>query len=124
MLKKFIISQIAKIKVAHSIPGRIRFKVNSMKMIPDEYKEYQKFLFEALEKLDGITNVEINLVTGSILVNYDINKLYEKKVLKWVDTIKSVGINNYDVIEKYGDTNLDFVIKTINQQLDEAVKNI
>ncbi|WP_297639153.1 HMA2 domain-containing protein [uncultured Clostridium sp.] len=124
MLKKFIISQIAKIKVSHSIPGRIRFKVNSMKMIPDEYKEYQKFLFEALEKLDGVTNVEINLVTGSILVNYDINKLYEKKVLKWVDTIKSVGINNYDVIEKYGDTNLDFVIKTINQQLDEAVKNI
>lgn len=124
MLKKFIISQIAKIKVSHSIPGRIRFKVNSMKMIPDEYKEYQKFLFEALEKLDGITNVEINLVTGSILVNYDINKLYEKKVLKWIDTIKSVGINNYDVIEKYGDTNLDFVIKTINQQLDEAVKNI
>lgn len=124
MLKKFIISQIAKIKVSHSIPGRIRFKVNSMKMIPDEYKEYQKFLFEALEKLDGITNVEINLVTGSILVNYDINKLYEKKVLKWVDTIKAVGINNYDVIEKYGDTNLDFVIKTINQQLDEAVKNI
>ncbi|MGL5647582.1 MAG: HMA2 domain-containing protein [Clostridium sp.] len=124
MLKKFIISQIAKIKVVHSIPGRIRFKVNSMKMIPDEYKDYQKFLFEALEKLDGITNVEINLVTGSIIVNYDINKLYEKKVLKWVDTIKSIGINNYDIIEKYGETNLDFVIKTINQQLDEAVKSI
>lgn len=124
MFKKMIISQLAKMKVYHSIPGRIRFKMNSLKMIPDEYRVYEKFLHQALQKLDGIEKVEVNTVTGSILVIYDINKVYEKKILKWVDKVKSIGIKNYDLIEKYGETNLDYVVKTIEQQLDEALKEI
>lgn len=124
MFKKFIISQLAKIKVSHSIPGRIRFKVNSLKMIPEEYVVYEKFLHQALKKLDGIETIEVNTVTGSILVTYDINKVYEKRILKWVDKIKEIGIKNYDLIEKYGESNLDYVVKTIEQQLDEAIKEI
>ena len=121
MFKKIILSQLAKIKVSHSIPGRIRFKVNSLKMVKEECKLYEKFLHDALFKLEGIEKVEVNAVTGSILVEYDINKLYECKVLKWVETVKAVGIKNYDLIEKYGETNLEYVVKTIEQQLNEAL---
>lgn len=124
MFKKMIISQLTKIKVSHSIPGRIRFKMNSLKMIPDEYRVYEKFLHQALQKLDGIEKVEVNTVTGSILVIYDINRVYEKKILKWVDKVKAIGIKNYDLIEKYGETNLDYIVKTIEQQLDETLKEI
>ncbi|WP_415336288.1 HMA2 domain-containing protein, partial [Clostridium perfringens] len=90
----------------------------------DEYRVYEKFLHQALQKLDGIEKLEVNNVTGSILVIYDINKVYEKKILKWVDKVKAIGIKNYDLIEKYGETNLDYVVKTIEQQLDEALKEI
>lgn len=124
MFKKMILSQLAKIKVSHSIPGRIRFKVSSLKMVKEECKTYEKFLHQALMKLNGIESVEVNAITGSILVVYDVNKLYEAKVLKWVEIVKSVGIKNYDLIEKYGETNLDYVVKTIEQQLDDALKQI
>lgn len=123
-LKKFIIGQLLKIKVSHSIPGRVRLKVSSLKLVPEEYRIYQKFINDALRKLDGIKTVEVNNITGSILVTYDENVLYEKKILRWIDKLKEIGLNNFDLIQKYGESNLEYVIKTINQQLDEVVKNI
>lgn len=123
-IKKFLISQLMKIKVAHSMPGRIRFKVSSLTMIPEEYRKYEKFIGESIGRLNGITKVDVNNITGSVLVTYDTNLLYEKKILKWVDKIKEIGIGNYELIEKYGESNVDFVIKTIEQQLDEAVKKL
>lgn len=123
-IKKIIINQLMKIKVSHSLPGRIRLKVSSLKMVPEEYKVYEKFIGEALKKLKGVQTVNVNSVTGSILITYDTETLYEKKLLSWMDVIKQIGINNYDLIEKYGETNLDFVIKSIEQQLDDAINKL
>lgn len=122
--KKFIIGQLMKIKVSHSLPGRLRLKVSSLKLIPKEYVIYERFIDESLKKLNGVTSVEINNLTGSILVIYDVNITYEKKILRWIERLKEIGLNNFELIEKYGESNLDFVIKTINQQLDEAVKQL
>lgn len=122
--KKFIIGQLMKIKVSHSLPGRLRLKVSSLKLIPKEYIVYEKFIDESLKKLDGVTSVEINNLTGSILVIYDVNITYEKKIIRWIEKLKEIGLNNFELIEKYGESNLDFVIKTINQQLNEAVKKL
>ena len=122
--KKFIIGQLMKIKVSHSLPGRLRLKVSSLKLIPKEYIVYEKFIDESLKKLDGVTSVEINNLTGSILVIYDVNITYEKKILRWIEKLKEIGLNNFELIEKYGESNIDFVIKTINQQLNEAVKKL
>ena len=122
--KKFIIGQLMKIKVSHSLPGRLRLKVSSLKLIPKEYIVYEKFIDESLKKLDGVTSVEINNLTGSILVIYDVNITYEKKILRWIEKLKEIGLNNFELIEKYGESNLDFVIKTINQQLNEAGKKL
>ena len=122
--KKFIIGQLMKIKVSHSLPGRLRLKVSSLKLIPKEYIVYEKFIDESLKKLDGVTSVEINNLTGSILVIYDVNITYEKKILRWIEKLEEIGLNNFELIEKYGESNLDFVIKTINQQLNEAVKKL
>ena len=122
--KNFIIGQLMKIKVSHSLPGRLRLKVSSLKLIPKEYIVYEKFIDESLKKLDGVTSVEINNLTGSILVIYDVNITYEKKILRWIEKLKEIGLNNFELIEKYGESNLDFVIKTINQQLNEAVKKL
>ena len=48
--KKFIIGQLMKIKVSHSLPGRLRLKVSSLKLIPKEYIVYEKFIDESLKK--------------------------------------------------------------------------
>ena len=96
--KKFIIGQLMKIKVSHSLPGRLRLKVSSLKLIPKEYIVYEKFIDESLKKLDGVTSVEINNLTGSILVIYDVNITYEKKILRWIEKLKEIGLNNFELI--------------------------
>ena len=72
MLKKIVISKLMKIKVAHSIPGRIRFKVSSLKDIPEEYKallfpinnkEYELNYFGKMRKEDILSDTdEVNSV--------------------------------------------------------------
>ena len=124
MLKKIVISKLMKIKVAHSIPGRIRFKVSSLKDIPEEYMIYEKYLHQSLKKLNGIESIDVNRVTGSILITYDMKKVYEEKILNWIEVIKEIGLRNLDLIEKYGESNTEYVVDTIEQQLDEAIKKL
>lgn len=124
MFKKLIISQLSKIKVESKESEKIIFKVSSLKLIPSEYKEYERFLFQALEKLNGVKEVKVDMSNGKIIVNYDSKIVSESKVLIWAEIVKTIGIKNYDLIEKYGEKNLDFVVKTIEGQLDEELKKI
>jgi hypothetical protein len=55
------------IKVVHAIPGRVRVKVSRLKEDPAFVREIQ----ERLSVVRGIQQVEVNPVTGSVLVLYD-----------------------------------------------------
>ena len=50
----------------HSIPGRLRIKTALVKKNPEQAGRVQKLL----ESIAGVCSVDINLVTGSVLVRY------------------------------------------------------
>ena len=58
---------IAGIKVVHAMPGRIRVKISRLKGNAALARQIQ----ECLSAVPGIQRVEVNLVTGSLLVLYD-----------------------------------------------------
>jgi Heavy metal associated domain 2 len=58
---------IAGIKVVHAMPGRIRVKISRLKGNPVVAREIEA----QLSDVQGIQRVEVNLVTGSVLVFYD-----------------------------------------------------
>lgn len=60
-------------EVKHSIPGRIRFKVNPLK--GNEDLNQINFILDSFQKIDGIKDISINTTLGTILISYDINKL-------------------------------------------------
>lgn len=122
-VKNYIIKHFAKVKVVHSIPGRLRLKVPKTINVPEEFRHYDKLVVDGIKILKGIEEIKFNYVLGTILLTYDTNKLYEEKVLKWINVSIEVVIKNLKLIEKYGETNLDYVINTINQQLKEKVIN-
>lgn len=123
-LKKHIIKHFTKIKVVHSIPGRMRLKLSNMSRLPEECKVYDDYLKLAITMLEGIEEVNFNYIIGTILIKYDINKIYEAKIFRWLDKIMEIGINNIELIQNYGENNLDYVIKTLEQQLKDAINNI
>ncbi len=81
----------------HSIPGRLRIKSLKVKQNPRASEEIRM----ALSSLQGLGTVEINNITGSILVNYnpgvlnskDITSLLERK--GYFDSSKAVTNDTY-----------------------------
>lgn len=59
------------IEVKHSIKGRIRFKVDILK----GNKKISEVLIKELKKIELIKECQVNLVTASLLVEYDACKI-------------------------------------------------
>ncbi|MBV4432741.1 hypothetical protein KM803_15675 [Clostridium tyrobutyricum] len=123
-LKKYVLKHFTKIKVIRSAPGRIRLKLASSAKFPKQSSKYMHYLEEAITMLDGVDKVTFNNVIGTILIEYNINIVYEAKILKWMDTIIETGIDNFDLIKNYGAKNLSYVEKKLKRQLGEAVKYV
>lgn len=123
-IKNHIIKHFIKFKVAHSIPGRLRLKVSNSSKIPQEAKQYDKYVVQGLKILDGIKDVEFNYITGSVVINYDTKKTYEEKIVKWINKVIDIVLGDFKLIEENGQDNLEFVIDTLEQKLNEAIKTI
>ena len=123
-IKNHIIKHFIKFKVVHSIPGRLRLKVNNAAKIPQEAKEYDKYVVQGLKMLDGIKDVEFNYITGSVVITYDTKKTYEEKIVKWINKVIDIVLGDFNLIEENGQDNLEFVIDTLEQKLNEAIKTI
>ena len=74
--------------------------------------------------LDGIKDVEFNYVTGSVVITYDTKKTYEEKIVKWINKVIDIVLGDFKLIEENGQDNLEFVIDTLEQKLNEAIKTI
>lgn len=55
------------VKYFHHVPGRLRTRLSRLKHNPARAAELQS----ALQGLQGVHEVQVNLVTGSLLVTYD-----------------------------------------------------
>ncbi len=69
----------------HNVPGRLRIKSSVIKRNKDAEYELRK----ALSTVEGIATVNINLTTGSLLVNYN------SKTLKSMDIINLLEQRGY-----------------------------
>ena len=74
--------------------------------------------------LEGITDVEFNYITGSVVINYDTKKTYEEKIIKWINKVIDIVLGDFKLIEENGQDNIEFVIYTLEQKLNEAIKTI
>ena len=102
----------------------MRLKVSNASKIPQEAKEYDKYVVQGLKMLEGITDVEFNYITGSVVINYDTKKTYEEKIIKWINKVIDIVLGDFKLIEENGQDNIEFVIYTLEQKLNEAIKTI
>lgn len=72
------------INYVHSIPGRLRVKSAVIKKNPHEAVKLRKLL----SSVPGLKNLDVNLVTGSILIRYDADSVSANELL---DTLSRSG---------------------------------
>ena len=63
---------LKKIKVVHSLPGRLRVNIYGIREFPDLVKEYAP--------------AELGTATGNLLINYDPAKTSEAELLLWLNS--------------------------------------
>ncbi len=66
------------LKVVHALPGRVRLKVAKVKGNPALARQAQ----EKLAKVPGIRQVEAKPGTGSLLIHYDVDRLFSPPSLE------------------------------------------
>lgn len=121
-IKETLKYSLSKIKVIHTLPGRLRLKIPYLNTVPLEYRKYDDKILQGIKILKGIETLTINYDINTVLITYDISILYEKKLISWVNRVIKVGIDNIDLFRNYGETNLNYVINTIENQLRDIVK--
>lgn len=122
--KTYVVKHFAKVKVVHSIPGRLRLKVPTVVQVGEEFREYDKLVISAVKVLEGVEEISFNYVIGTILLTYDTKKVYEDKVLAWINKVVELIVENMDFVEKHAPNNLQYVIDTLEQKLKQEVEKL
>lgn len=76
------------LEIKHCIPGRIRFFVPSLV----HSSEGKEILEAKMSPIEGIKKVEVNIITGSLLVHYDLEKI--EKILIIGVIVKLLGLDD------------------------------
>lgn len=121
---KIVLKKLLEFKILRSIPGRMRLKSKAPENIYKNVEQYEDYLKSAILLLDGIDEVEFNFNIGTALILYNIEKTYEAKVLKWINKIIQVGIDNQETIEEYFNRDIEYLEMLIEQQLKEEVEKL
>lgn len=99
-----------KVKVVHSIPGRIRLFIPSLNNVPEQMKKYESYINSILKLKKGINNIEYSYITSKILIEYDKEILTQEEIVKWLNKIWKIIVDNEDV---YYGMNIDEIEKNV-----------
>lgn len=116
--KASILSMLFKFEVVSDLPGRLRIKVNNYKKIPKDAVNFQSQAMEAVKRLDGVKTVKFNFVIGTVLIEYDTDKVDLKTVVNWLNTIKKLALDNMNLINSLEGKDEEEVIDILFNILD------
>ena len=86
-----------KVKVVHSIPGRIRLFIPALDKFPEHMKKYQEHITAILKLKEGIKKIEYSYITSKVLIEYDKEKLNEKDIVNWLNKIWKIIVENENI---------------------------
>lgn len=124
IIPKIVLKKLLEFQVIESTSGRISLKSNAPEFIYNQLEPYDKYFKVAILLLDGIDEVEFNYNIGSFFILYDIKKMDENKVLKWVNKIIEIGVENQEVIEEYSNTDIEYLENLLEKQLKEEIERL
>ena len=101
-----------KVKVVHSIPGRVRLLIPSLDKFPEQMKKHEHYITTIIKLKNGIKSVEYSYLTSKILIEYDKMKLKEQDIVDWLNKIWKIIVDNEDV---YQGMSVDDVEKNVKR---------
>lgn len=113
-----------KIKVVHSIPGRLRLSVPGLNKVPEHMKQYDRYTTSIIKMEKGILEVSYSYMTCKILVTYDVNLTNEKNIVNWINFVWKKVVENQDLYNKMSveeiENNLDKFYEILYKELKKG----
>ena len=112
---------LAKPRVLHSIPGRMRLQFPRLKRLGEQYLRWADVLCELLKTTEGIENVSSSHVSGTILLHYDLETLTEKEILSFISAISRVFVAQKKDLNRLIESDPDAVLNRLREWLKSAL---
>lgn len=116
-LKKQLIKSFVNIKVVGNKPGELIIQSNALSNIGQEFNQYDIYVKDLVKLLDGIEDVSANYNNNTVTIKYNTNKLTPQKVVRWIDTMIDVAIDNLELIQEFGQTRPEYVAEVLRKVL-------
>jgi len=112
---------LAKPRVIHSIPGRLRLHIPILKKFGERYRNWALMICELISEPDGIEEVSPSIVTGSVLLHYDHNILTEKEILNFITSLGRIFISQRDELSPVVEQEPELILKHLKEWLRSAL---
>ena len=112
---KFIFSVAP--RVVHNLPGRLRVHYSALERLSSRWHRYSVPVAELVNIKPGIQNTNIQPTTGNVLIIYDADTLGEKDILKWLESIVKISLNNIFSYSSLSEDNFESLLNRVKTQL-------
>lgn len=113
-----------KIKVVHSIPGRLRLQIPGLDKVPEDMRKYEHYTTSIIKMEKGIEEISYSYITSKVLVKYNPLLTNEKKIVDWLNFVWKKIVENEDVYNKMSveeiEKNLDKFYNILCQELKKG----
>ena len=111
-----------KVKVLHSIPGRIRLLIPSLDKFPEQMKKHEHYITAIIKLKNGIKSVEYSYLTSKVLIEYDKDKLKVEDIVDWLNKIWKIIVDNEDVYQGMSVDDIDKNVKRFFEMLKSELE--
>ena len=74
-------------KVIHRVPGRLRVSVPAIRRIPSQFNGMANRLIDKVRLPNGVKTVDLNFISGNVLIHYHVNQTEEVGVMGWLNDL-------------------------------------
>ena len=80
-------------RIVHRLPGRLRIKVPLLEKVPVKWHPYAGLVTDLACIKQGILNVHIQPISGSILITYEPAQINENQIKEWIRMLVESFLN-------------------------------
>lgn len=111
-----------KIKVVHSIPGRLRLQIPGLDKVPKELQKYDNYTTNIIKMEKGIDEITYSYLTGKVLITYNEKLTNEKKIIDWLNFVWKKIIDNQSVYKDLSQEEIEKNMDKFYTMLTEELK--
>jgi len=113
---------LAKPRVIHSIPGRLRLQVPLLKRAGRDSHDFSKYLCMLLKVPEGIEDVSTSHITGTILLHYDSKVVSDREILTFISSLSRVIVSQKNDLSRLLDKDSETVFKCLRGWMQRTIK--